>query len=197
MRIMKSLLLLTAFVIIGYAASAQSKPIRIGVKAGLSNLASLNFEYVTPLANEKIAFSGDFSTFSLNIQDVDTDFTYWEIGAHYYLLRNGRNVYVGLSYNSFDSDLTFSDLDSNQGNGSGGEGTTSYDFTAVNLKVGGKFGGTFYFRPEIGYAISGGGDDSVQIDTTFPNGSQEIITEDLPGALTGGLLFNIGFGFAF
>lgn len=197
MRISKSILLLTAFVLIGYAASAQSKPIRIGLKAGLSNLASLNFEYVTPLANEKIAFSGDFSTFSINVEDIETDFSYWEVGAHYYLLRNGRNVYVGLSYNSFNSDLTYTDVDSDTGNGTGGVGTTSYDFTAVNLKVGGKFGGTFYFRPEIGYAISGGGDDQVVINATFPDRSRETITEDLPGALTGGLLFNIGFGFAF
>lgn len=197
MRITRSLLLLTAFVVIGYAASAQSKPIRIGVKAGLSNLASINAEYVTPLANEKIAISGDFSAFNFTIEDVDTDFTYWEIGAHYYLLRKGRNVYVGLSYSSFDSDLSFTDVDSDTGPGTGGTGTTSYDFTAVNLKVGGKFGGTFYFRPEIGYGISGGGDDQVVINTSFPDGSTEQITEDLPGALTGGLLFNIGFGFAF
>ena len=131
------------------------------------------------------------------MEDIETDFSYWEVGAHYYLLRNGRNVYVGLSYNSFNSDLTYTDVDSDTGNGTGGVGTTSYDFTAVNLKVGGKFGGTFYFRPEIGYAISGGGDDQVVINATFPDRSRETITEDLPGALTGGLLFNIGFGFAF
>ncbi len=196
MRFTRSLLLVVAFVVTGYVAQAQSKPIRIGVKAGLSNLASINAEYVTPLANEKIAFSGDFSTFDLTIDDVDTDFTYWEIGAHYYLLRKGRNVYVGISYNSFDSDLTFTDLDSDAGNGSGGTGTTSYDFTAVNLKVGGKFGGTFYFRPEIGYAIAGGGDDQVVINADF-DGVSETITEDLPSALTGGLLVNLGFGFAF
>ena len=196
MKIIKSLILFFVFTVVAYSASAQSKSVRVGLKLGLSNLASINAEYVTPLLNEKIAISGDFSTFSLDLEDVTTDFTYWEIGAHYYLLRNGRNVYLGLSYNSFDSDLTYTGLESETSDRTGGTGTTSYDFTAVNLKVGGKFGGTFYFRPEIGYAISGGGDDEVVFDAQF-DGTTESITVDLPGALAGGLLFNLGFGFAF
>ncbi len=70
----------TFFTAIGLA---QEKPLRIGLKFGVPNLAGLNVEYVTPLLDSKLAAAVDFSIIS-----VETD----NVGVSFFLFRNRRKL---------------------------------------------------------------------------------------------------------
>lgn len=176
---------------------AAGKPFRVGVKVGVPNVVSLNAEIVTPLFGNRFGIMGDFSDFSLTIQDVKASFSYWEIAGNMYIFSKGRGPYVNFSYLNMKTDLTYDDIASNiDPNISGGSATTRVELDSFTLKLGAKLGGLFYFRPEIGYLFSTL-PKNVSIDVTFPDNSRETQIEEVPSALTGSLIFNLGFGFAF
>ncbi len=170
--------------------NAQDKPIRIGVKLGVPNIVGLNFEYVTPLLGAKLAPTIDLSSFSIKAGDVEIKFSYFEIGSNYYFLREGKGLYGHFSYGRLGFKGTYSDPTLGEGEGKLGINT-------LNFKIGAKWGGLFYFRPEIGYAALIG-DQIVKVEYFDPI-NQTTVTEeeDVPGFLGGGIVFNIGFGFSF
>jgi hypothetical protein len=190
------LILLSSLLFLSLIVNAQDKPFRIGVKLGLPNIAGAGIEYVTPLVGQKLAIYGDFSLFSPTIDDVAIDFTYFEGGLNYYFFKEGRSLYGSLSYGQFNSDFTYQGLESDDGSKTNGEATASYSYSSVNVKIGAKLGGGFYFRPEIGYALTPG-KSSFDIVATFPDGSTESQSEEIPAFISGGLIFNIGIGVAF
>jgi len=63
----------------------KKKPIRIGLKFGIPNIVGLNFEYVTPALNARLAPTLDLSYFSLSSGDAKVSFSYIELGGNYYL----------------------------------------------------------------------------------------------------------------
>jgi hypothetical protein len=165
------------------SAFAQEKPVRIGLKFGLPNIAGLNFEYVTPSMDGKLAPTADFSYFSIGDEtDGKFSFSYIEIGGNYYFKEKGKGLYGHLSYGRVSLKGTYDDILLGKGEGKVG-------LNLVNVKIGAKLGNGFYFRPEIGFAAGGGGTMEIEY-----NGTTE--QEDVP-ALFGGVVFNLGFGVAF
>lgn len=163
-------------------ASAQEKPIRIGLKFGVPNIAGLNAEYVTP---KQFAPTLDFSYFSLSIGGADASFSYIELGSNYYFKPEGKGFYGHLSYGRLGLKASYDDATAGKGEGKIG-------LNLVNLKIGAKLGNAFYFRPEIGYGLLLGG---AKYDVEYPDGTTEEKTA--PGALAGGFIGNLGFGVAF
>lgn len=188
--------ILASLIFVSFLANAQDKPFRLGIKLGLPNVAGIGVEYVTPLAGQKLALFGDFSTLPLTVDDISVDFTYFEGGLNYYFIKEGRSLYGSLSYGQFNSDFTYEGLESDDGRKSDGIGTLSYSYSSVNIKLGAKFGGGFYFRPEIGYALTPGKSE-LDIEVRFPDGTTERQTEEVPSFISGGLIFNLGIGVAF
>ncbi|MBC35701.1 MAG: hypothetical protein CL663_06660 [Bacteroidetes bacterium] len=194
--IIKSTLVL-ALMICTSQVFALGKPFRLGVKVGVPNVVSINAEVVTPLFGNRMGLMADFSDFSLTIDDVKTDFSYFEIAGNVYFFSKGRGPYVSFSYLNMKTDLTYDDIASDiDPNVSGGTATTQVKLDSFTLKVGAKLGGLFYFRPEIGYLFTTL-PDNVEITVDFPNFPSETQTEEIPSALTGSFIFNLGFGFAF
>ncbi|WP_198840709.1 hypothetical protein [Aureibaculum flavum] len=182
---------------------SQEKPFRIGVKIGFPNGVGGNIEYVLPLLGNKLSVSLDYTGLKADKyleDDESAKLNYMEGGFNYYFTKEGKGFYGGVSYGSFklkgESTGYYSDDETK------GTGTGSFDFTnnSVNIKLGAKLGGLFYFRPEVGFAFSGF-PKAIDMIITYPDGSTEIdsfIEEgDLPNVITSGLIFNIGFGFAF
>ncbi len=180
---MKKLLILCAALFIAFAGQAQEKPFRIGIKFGVPNIVGLNAEYVTPILGGKLAPTADFSYFSLSAAGAKVSFSYLEIGSNYYFMNQGKGLYGHVSYGNIGFKGTYDDPQYGDGEG---KATVSL----VNLKLGAKLGNTVYFRPELGYAVGSGGKVRVEYDGY----SEE---EDIPGFLSGGLVVNLGFGFAF
>ncbi len=191
--------LFTLLIILGFsvASLAQDKPIRIGIKFGVPQVIGLNAEYVTPLLGKKLAASADFSYFSLSIAEASASYSYFELGANYYFMNEGKGLYGNVSYGrmgfNFEYEDYASDIDPSLSNGSG---EANVGINLVNLKLGAKLGGLFYFRPELGYAVATG-DSNYSVRITYPDGTTESVSEELPGALAGGFVVNLGFGFAF
>lgn len=181
---------------------SQEKPFRIGVKIGLPNVIGGNAEYVTPLLNKRLAVTIDYSTFSeFDIEDNSGgSLNYFAAGINYYFFKEGKGLYGNLGYGIFNSNITSSDVESEDGSKTNGTSKVNLSYKSVNIMIGAKLGGLFYFRPEIGFAIPGLPDNIVE-NVTFPDGSTEIqsyaIDEDLPSIISSGFIFNIGFGFAF
>ncbi|MCK4663174.1 MAG: hypothetical protein KAT68_09935 [Bacteroidales bacterium] len=178
------------FAFIFTTSQAQDKPIRIGLKFGIPNIAGLNAEYVTPLLGEKLAASVDFSHFSLSSGDVKFSFSYFELGGNYYFMKKGKGPYGQLSFGRIGFKGTYSDDILGDGEGKLG-------INLLNVKIGIKVGNAFYFRPEIGYS-SLVGSSTIKVEYTDPV-TKKIITEEekVPGVLDGGVVFNLGFGVAF
>ena len=171
------------------------KPIRIGVKAGVPNILSLNLEYVTPAFDYHLALSGDFMTLSQTIDNVDIDFTNYEVGINYYLAKCCKGIYGGISYFSFNGEGTYQDVEYD-GNVVD-EGTGDIDFTTINVKIGAKLGNTLYFRAEVGYGFG-----DIPETITVRNSDNTLSTTedipDIPGISGSGLpVLNIGFGISF
>ena len=76
----------------------QEKPVRIGLKFGIPNVAGLSFEYATPLLNNKLATAIDFSTISISAGETKVSFSYIEAGGNYYFLNDGRGLYGNISF---------------------------------------------------------------------------------------------------
>lgn len=218
-----SLLVLTIAIVFQANLNAQQlqensetynlRPIRIGLKIGFPNLVGGNVEYVTPLLSDKLAVSFDYSRFrSENIlsameeetdpESLDIQFSYLEGGLNYYLFKPGKGLYAGLSYSNLGIKGSMDDVESTQEDDKTGTGKVDFSHGSFNIKVGAKWGGLFYFRPEIGYAFN-----SLPKETTmtveFEDGTSEkhdfgFSTEDSAASiLFSGLIANIGFGFSF
>ncbi|MCB0449165.1 MAG: hypothetical protein KDC97_03510 [Confluentibacter sp.] len=194
--------LLILYLLISSALFSQEKPIRIGVKLGLPNVIGGNIEYVTPLLNKRLAVTIDYSSLSGSSTEDEAggSFTYFAGGLNYYFSKEGKGLYGNLGYGSFNGNATFTDVDSEEGTQTNGVSKVAISYKSVNLMIGAKLGGLFYFRPEIGFALPGFPDDIVE-NVTFPDGSTETQSfssnEDVPGIIRSGFIFNIGIGFAF
>jgi hypothetical protein len=190
-------LLVVLLMIISAGAFGQDKPRRIGVKIGIPNVTTVNVEYVLPVLGNKIGISADFLALTPSFSDVELSFSYWEIGANYYITGEGKGLYAGIGYGGFKSDMTISNIESDQDPSlTNGTATSQYNFGSLNLKIGAKLGGLIYFRPEIGYGL-GARDEQLTVDVSFPNGASETQTIDIPSWASSGLIANIGIGVSF
>ena len=196
----RKLLKLTFLIFIGILIStqlnAQEKPFRIGVKAGFPNILTGNIEFVTPLAENKLSFMVDYFSYSTDIEEITLDYSYFELGMNYYFLNEGKGPYVSVSYTNMNLDLTYDDIESDNTPGLLGSATAGIGMNTMNLKLGAKWGGLIYFRPEIGYSFTPL-PNTVEIEVNFVNEPMELHVEEVPSVLTGGFIFNIGFGFSF
>jgi hypothetical protein len=177
---------------------SQESPIRIGLKIGYPNIVGGNIEYVTPLLGNKLSASIDYSLINIdNFIDPDEGkLSYFQVGLNYYLFKEGKGLYGNLSYGILDADVTLYDIESDYDFDKIGTATAELSNKSMNIKIGAKLGGLFYFRPEIGYSFTSL-DDYIDVVVQFPDGTSEFQQEEIPSELTQGLLFNIGFGFAF
>lgn len=197
----KSALLILCLLVSGILFS-QEKPIRIGVKIGLPNVIGGNVEYVTPLLNKRLAATIDYSSLkgSSPEDDAGGSFNYFAAGINYYFSKEGKGLYGNLGYGIFNGNATFTDVDSEDGTKTNGVSKVDISYKSLNIMIGAKLGGLFYFRPEIGFALPGFPDDIVE-NVTFPDNSTETQSfasnEDVPSIIRSGFIFNIGFGFAF
>lgn len=188
------------------------RPFRIGVKSGIPNLISANVEYVLPLLNRKFAISADFSKINMDSADfgfdteegaeiMEQEFDYFEAGINYYFFKPGKGLYAGISYANYGLNGNLPDFAENE-NGATGDGYLDFSNNSVNIKVGAKWGGFFYFRPEVGYAFNPF-PSSLPIRVEYEDGTsenQELNLDADSGFLDmiyKGLIYNIGIGFSF
>ena len=189
----------------GYAQQEKKiRPFRIGAKLGFPNIIGGNLEYVTPLLNNKLAVNLDLSMIKSDwlIEDEgdaseekdQVDFTYIEGGLNYYFFRPGRGLYGGVSYGNIMIKGTLHNSDSRV--------VIDASHGSMNVKLGAKLGGLFYFRPEVGYSFSPL-PDSIEATKIYDDGSRETVREEFDtetqpyNLLFSGLTANIGFGFSF
>lgn len=171
------------------------RPFRIGIKLGVPNVIGANVEFLTPLLNHRLSFSADYSRFNNlsgedeNGNEGELNYSYIEFGSNYYLRRQGKGPYASIAYGMLRFDAKYRDVD-----GSTGEG--SANLNAINFKLGAKWGRGFYFRPELGYALLTGNSN---FDVTYVDSDGDVTVEnaEASGILTGGFIFNLGFGVAF
>lgn len=196
--------LLFIFIVLGVISSKAQKdstktkvksikPLRLGVKVGVPSILTVNAEYVTPLLQNRVAVFGDYMALSKTIEEEKADYTNYEVGANIYLNSKGKGLYLGVSYFSFDSNILFSEVEFES---SYEDVTGNFKFNTTNVKIGAKFGRTFYFRIEAGYAF---GDIPEYIVLTSSSGEKAIEEiPDIPGITSSGLpVFNFGIGFSF
>lgn len=197
---------ITAFLITTTSLMAQDtiqvvtrlQPFRIGVKIGFPNAIGGHVEYVTPLLHKRLAPSIEYT--SLNLDNyLDGDLArvkYFEAGLNYYFgKRRGRGSYVHLGYGKFKAEYVGEGYNTNMA-GQEGTGTFEIDHGSINIRLGAKAGGLFYFRPEIGYMFSPF-PNTLDVEINYPDGSREVESEEIPGIVWSGLTFNFGIGFAF
>ncbi len=188
------------------------RPFRIGAKLGIPNLLSANVEYVLPLLNRKFSISADFSKINTDSDDFGFDteegteimeqqFDYFEAGINYYFFKPGKSLYAGISYANYGLNGNLPDFAENE-NGATGDGYLDFSNNSVNIKVGAKWGGFFYFRPEVGYAFNPF-PSSLPIRVEFEDGTTQYQELDLSAdsgfldMIYQGLIYNIGIGFSF
>ncbi len=188
------------------------RPFRIGVKSGIPNLLSGNIEYVLPVLNRKIAVSGDYSKINLNAGDfgfeaedgseiMEQEYDYLEAGINYYFFKPGKGLYAGVSYADYNLNGNIPNYAENE-NGAMGDGYLDFSNNSINLKAGAKWGGFFYFRPEVGYAFNPF-PSSMPIRVEYEDGTTENQELDLDAdsgfldLIYKGLILNIGLGFSF
>lgn len=169
------------------------KPLRLGVKVGVPNIITANAEYVTPLLGNRIALAVDYMSLSKTVDDTEINYNNFEIGTNIYFNKQGKGLYGGISYFSFDGDGTFTDVEFDDGINGDGKGIIK--FNTVNLKLGAKFGRSFFFRIEVGYGFGEIPEYILVTSNASSQTSQEEIPE-IPGIGTSGMpLFNFGIGF--
>jgi len=181
-------------------AIEKSKTFSIGVKVGVPNIISINGEFVLPVLNNRFAPYVDYGSFGLDIEDTETTLKYIEYGLNIYMGKKGKGLYLGAGRGTLKNEFTFKNLTFEE-NGVSLQGsvTTQLDINALNLKLGFKTGGAFYFRIEVGYGL-GTIPDSLNF-TASSGGITETFTEEIPeipGIGTNGFAIgNIGFGLSF
>ncbi|MCO5724644.1 hypothetical protein [Robiginitalea marina] len=201
---MKNIILSALLLGFGAVSLAQGpgddvRRFRIGLKAGVPNIIGGNAEFVLPVLGNRLAPFVDYSTFSLEVEEVDTSFDFFEIGSNIYFNTQGTGLYASVSYGKFNLDGTYTDAETIDGELFEGEATGEVEISTFNLKVGAKLGRKFYFRAEAGYGFGDIPQEVVLRGTVNgqpAEGREEI--PDVPGIGDNGLLVaNIGFGFAF
>ena len=81
---MKKIIISSLFYLVLNATSyAQEKPVRIGLKFDIPNVAGLSLEYATPLLDNKLAAAIDFSSISISAGETKVSFSYIEAGGNY------------------------------------------------------------------------------------------------------------------
>jgi hypothetical protein len=184
------------------------RPIRLGLKIEFPNMVGGNVEYVTPLLNDRLSVSVNYSTIesdwflsedeSGDTETTDLSYSYFEGGINYYIFKAGKSLYAGMSYGK----MKFEGQADAENDGKEGTGNIDYDHGSFNIKLGTKLGGLFYFRPEIGYAFSSL-PKTIDYQVRYPDGTTEMdiynFEDELAFAdiLFKGLIANIGFGFSF
>jgi hypothetical protein len=195
----KSITIYLLMLLVASSIYAQEKPFRIGLKLGFPNIIGGNIEYVTPLLGKKLAASIEYSSINAD-KFIDPDkakFTYLQIGFNYYLFKEGTGLYSNISYGVLDANLTVTEIESDFDFDKVGTASADLSNNSMNIKLGAKLGKGFYFRPEIGYSFTSI-DDTINVEVVFPDGSSENQEGiEIPSIITQGLIFNIGFGFAF
>lgn len=176
------------------ACLAQENPFRIGLKLGIPNIAGLNAEVVTPL--KKLSATGDFSWFGLSFGDSRFRLRYLEIGGNYYFSDVATGLYGHLSYGNLNAGLDFNNVQSENDPSKYGSASADVGVSLYNLKVGAKLGYSIYFRAELGFAFASV-DKTVDVVVTYPDGTTEDHSQNVPGLIGGGPLINLGFGIAF
>lgn len=180
------------------------RPFRIGAKVGFPNLIGGNLEYVTPLLNNKLAVNLDYSAIKsdwliegegdASEEKDELNYTYIEGGLNYYFFKPGRGLYGAVSYGNIKIKGTIHNEDSRV--------VIDASHGSMNIKLGAKLGGLFYFRPEVGYSFSPL-PDNIEATKVYNDGSRETIREEFDtdtqpyNLLFSGLMANIGIGFAF
>jgi hypothetical protein len=171
--------------------SAQDQPFRIGVKVGFPQIAGLNLEYVTPLLQKRLSADLDFSYLSLTSDEVKLDYTNFAIGANYYFFRDGQGLYGGVAYDRNGINATdnlINDEDQTV------QGSANIGVNLIDLKIGGKHGGLFYFRWELGYRISL---NKPVLDVVATSSDGTTVSKSFSYPVSNGLIADIGFGFSF
>lgn len=180
------------------------RPFRVGLKLGFPNVIGGNLEYVTPLLSKKLAVNADYSMINSDwlLKGEDTgednqdkvDYTYLDLGLNYYFFKPGKGLYGGVSYSTIKAEATTADSESVE--------YIKESHSSLNVKLGAKLGGLFYFRPEIGYSFNPL-PKSYDVLTIYNDGTTETRTDDWSDAegpadiLFKGLIANFGLGFAF
>jgi hypothetical protein len=169
----------------------QEDPFRIGIKIGFPQVAGLNLEYVTPLLNKRLAADVDFSYIPLNLNGGTVTYTDYALFADYYFSHEGRGFYGGLGYSmmGFDAtkDVLFSD-------GTTQKGKANPAINSLNLKIGGKYGKSFYFRWELGYSLALSSPVFEVVATHNGVTKNESFNSPIKGSVP---IADIGFGVAF
>lgn len=212
------LLVLSAFLLIlpvtGFAQDSsvvldkedgvKVRPFRIGVKIGFPNIIGGNLEYVLPVLGKKVALTADYSAIKSDWL-VETDetgedgqdeinYTYMDLGVNYYIFKPGKGLYAGIGYNTIKIEATTKSSESVE--------YIKEKHGSVDIKLGAKLGGLFYFRPEVGYSFDPL-PKKYDVRTVYNDGTEETRTYDWSGLsgpadlLFKGLMANIGIGFAF
>ena len=189
---MKKLSFLLILVLTSLNSYSQDKPYRLGATVGLPNLVGVNFEYVTPALNNKLAVTLDYSTIKLNEGggELDYSYSYFELGGNYYLSQKSKGLYTQFSYGRIGFKGNYNDPVNGTGEG-------SVTLNMINLILGAKLGNRLYLRPEVGFA-NFFNDAKVRVEYTDPTNSVTVIMEeDVPNFLKSGLIYSIGLGLAF
>jgi len=175
------------------SSMAQDRPFRIGLKVGVPQIAGLNLEYVTPMMNKKLSADLDLSYFSFSSGSATVSYMNFAIGADYYFMREGKGLYGGIAFGRSSFSASEDVIEDNNGGTATAKGTLGLN--TLNLKIGGKHGGLFYFRWELGYRIALNSATLTET-ATYPDGTGYTNSVSLPVS-GGGILADIGFGFAF
>ena len=176
------------------------KRFSVGLKLGIPNIASLGLQYTLPVLENHIAPYIDFSRYSFNEMDVESNLSFSEFGLSYYIDKKGKGSYIGLGFSNLSLDVNFLNIDLDSGGI--GSGKSSVDLKTTNLKFGIKTGGRIYFRFEVGYGF---GDLPQTVSFTAIDNSNPTLKEttvedipNIPGVSENGLLVgNFGFGISF
>ena len=67
------------------------------MRVGVPNLATINAEYLTPLAGNRISLTADYFGLSQTFDDVDVSYANFEIGSNIYFNSTGKGFYGGVS----------------------------------------------------------------------------------------------------
>ena len=186
----KLCLLLVAVLLTSLTSYSQDKPYRVGVAFGLPNLVGLNFEYVTPALNNKLAATLDYSSIKLKDGEIDFNYSYFELGGNYYFGEKSKGLYGHLSYGRIGFTGSYSDPVYGAGEG-------EVALNMINLMLGTKWGNRLYIKPEIGFA-NFFNDAVVRVEYTEPTTNITIIVEEeIPNFLNDGLIYNLSIGLSF
>jgi len=177
------------------------KPLRIGIKLGLPNVAGLGVEYLTPLLNNRLSGAIDFSYIPLSpaldpTAVTTAKFTHWSLGLNYYFFKPGSGLYGGIS--TGNANLNFKSVMTEPTSGTTATASASANVGyPIMIKLGAKLGKGFYFRPEIGYAVANF-PSAIRLDFVFPTMPSENTYENIDvSGISIPFVINIGFGVAF